>query len=98
MNLRDTACLQLGNAVDSGVFRRLAVADRLDRGFFDVIGRVEIGLAGAKADDVAAGGFQRTRFIRDGDGGRRLDAHDLIRDEGHFKSPDSPVIEATAVS
>ena len=47
--------LQLGNAVDGGVLRRLAVADRLDGRFFDVVGRVEIRLAGAKPDDVAAG-------------------------------------------
>jgi hypothetical protein len=69
------------------VFRRLALADRPDRRLFDVVGRVEVGLAGAQPDDVAASRFERTRFIRDGDGRRRLDAHDLVRNEGHFDSP-----------
>ena len=41
-------------------------------------------LAGAKPDDITARRFQRTRFIRDGDGCRRLNAHDLVRDKGHF--------------
>ena len=35
-------------------------------------GRVEIGLAGAEADDVAARRFQRACFIRDRDGRGRL--------------------------
>ena len=30
--------------------------------------------ARAEADDVAALGFERHRLVRDGDGGRRLDA------------------------
>ena len=61
--------LQFGNAVDGGVFRRLAVADRLDGRLFDVVGRVEIRLAGAKPDDIAARRFERARFIRHRDGG-----------------------------
>src|SRR6202012_2988141 len=76
--------LEFGNAVHGGVFRRLAVADRLDRGFLDIVGRVEIGLAGAQTDDVATGRFERARFIRNGDGGRRLDAHYLVREKGHL--------------
>ena len=69
LELRDDRRLQLGDAVDGGVLG-LAVADRLDRGFLDVVGRVEIGLAGAEPDDVAARRFQLARLVGDGDGRR----------------------------
>ena len=83
--------LQFGHAVNCGIFRRLALADGADRRQLDVVGGVEIRLAGAEPDDVAARRFQRTRFIRNGDGRRRLDAHDLVRDEGHFRVSDLQV-------
>ncbi|MGN6091787.1 MAG: hypothetical protein ACTHOL_05505, partial [Luteibacter jiangsuensis] len=61
-----------------------AVTDRLDSGFLDVLRRIEIRLAGAKADDVAAGRFQLARLVGDGDGGGRLDARERVGEEGHF--------------
>ena len=75
--------LQLGDAVDRGVLAVLPLADRLDRGFLDVVGRVEVGLAGAEPDDVAAGGFQRARLVGHRDGGGRLDACERVGEEGH---------------
>ena len=59
--------------------RRIAV----DRRFLDVVGRVEIRLAGAEPDDVAAGFFQLARFLRDRDGRGRLHAGKGIGKEGH---------------
>src|SRR5262249_5698791 len=79
--------LELGNAVDRRIFGGLAVADRLDGGLFDVIRRVEVRLASTKPDHIAASRFKRTRFVRDGDGRRRLDAHDLVREKSHCDSP-----------
>src|SRR5262249_33274081 len=53
-----------------------------------VLRRVEIGLAGAKADDVLAGRLQLARLLRDGDGGRRLDAVETLGKERHVsRSP-----------
>jgi hypothetical protein len=69
------ACFSSANAVDRGIFGLAAmVSIACDRRQLDVGGRVEIRLAGAKADDVAAGRFQRARFIRDRDGRGRLRA------------------------
>ena len=77
--------LELGDAVDIGVLRRTTFADRLDRGFLDVVRRVEVRLAGAQADDVAAGRFERARLVGHRDGRRRLDALEAVRNEGHGK-------------
>jgi hypothetical protein len=74
--------LELWDAVDRGVFG-LALADRADRGFLDVVGGVEIGLAGAEADDVHARGFQRPRLVGHRDGGGRLDAPKRVGKETH---------------
>src|SRR5581483_3395787 len=82
LELADDRRLQFRNAVDGGVLG-LAVADRLDRGFLDVVRGVEIGLAGAEADHVAAGRFQLARLVGDGDRGRRLDAAERVGKEGH---------------
>ena len=76
------ACLQLGNAVDIGVLG-LAGLDGVDRRQLDVGGGVEIGLAGAKADDVAAGRFERACFIRDRDGRGRLHTVERSGQERH---------------
>jgi len=65
--------LQLGHAVGVGVFG-LAAMDRVDRGLFDVLGRVEVRLAGAEADHVSALGFELPGLGGHGDGGRGLDA------------------------
>ena len=64
-------------------FDALPLSDRLDRGLLDVVGRVEIRLAGAETDDVAARRFERARFVRHRDGRRRLDALELVGEEGH---------------
>ena len=45
LELLDDRALELGDAVDRGIFG-LAALDRLDRRLLDVVGRVEIGLAG----------------------------------------------------
>ena len=74
--------LQLGDAVDGGVFG-LAAADRRDRRLLDVVGRVEIGLAGRQADDVAALAPSAPGLVGDGDGGGRLDAVERVGNEGH---------------
>ncbi len=50
--LGDDGLLELGHAVDVGVFG-LAALDGGDGGVLDVVGRVEVRLAGAQADDVA---------------------------------------------
>ncbi len=52
------------------VYLVLPVADGADRSLLDVVGRVEIGLAGAEADDVAAGRFQLARLVGDRDASR----------------------------
>ncbi len=52
---------QFWRAADVGVLRR-AVADRVDRGFLDVVRRIEIRLTGAKTDNVFPGGLQLTGF------------------------------------
>ena len=69
-------------------FDGAAVADRLDRGFLDVVGSIEIGLAGAETDDVAAGELERARLVGHGNGGRGLDAAERIGEKGQTNSPD----------
>jgi hypothetical protein len=64
--------LQAGGAVDRGVFGEARV-DRADRRVLDVLRGVEVGLAGAEADDVAAFGLERGGAGRDGQGGGGLD-------------------------
>jgi len=87
LELARDRCFQLRNAVNGRVFRRLTVADRLDGRLFDVVGRVEVRLAGAKPNDVAAGGFERARFVRHRYGGRRLDARSPVGEKSHCSSP-----------
>src|SRR3546814_8053729 len=58
-------------------------SDLLDRRLLDRLRRVEIGLARAQRDDVAAGALQLGRLGGDGDGRGRLDAVETRRDEGH---------------
>ena len=82
MNLAADCLLELGQAVDRGVFG-LAAPDRRDRRLLDVVGRVEIGLAGGQADDVAAFGFERHRLVGNGNGGRGLDAIERVRNKAH---------------
>jgi hypothetical protein len=65
--------LQFRHAVGVGVFG-LAAIDGLDGRRLDVVGGVEVGLAGAQADHVAALAFQLARLSGDRQGGRRLDA------------------------
>jgi len=61
--------LQLGDAVDGGVFRA-ALLDRADARRLDVVRRVEIRLARAQPDHVAPLRLQFLRFRRHRDGGR----------------------------
>ena len=63
--------LQFGKAVDRGVLG-LAGLDGADRRQLDVGRGVEVGLAGAEADDVAALRFQRACFVRYRHGRGRL--------------------------
>src|SRR5207245_4341741 len=67
--------LQLRDPVDVGVLG-LAVADRLDGRFLDVLRRVEVGLARGEADDVAALRLQLARLLvgRQRGGGRHARA------------------------
>ena len=74
--------LQFGRAVDLGVFG-LATTDRRDGGILDEIGGIEVGLARAEADDVAALALQLRRLVGDGDRRRRLDALDRGGEHGH---------------
>jgi hypothetical protein len=74
--------LELGNAVDIGVLA-LAALDRPDGGELDVVGRIEIRLAGPQPDDVAPGRFERAGLVRHRDGGRGLDALERVGEEGH---------------
>src|SRR4029078_1722409 len=66
--------LELRDAVDRGVLRRLAALDRRDRSPLDVVGRVEIRLPRPEPDHVTAGRLEGTRLVRDRDGRGRLDA------------------------
>src|SRR5206468_305882 len=74
--------LELGNAVDRGI-ARMAGVDGAFGGRADVLRRIEVGLAGAEPDDVAAAGFELARLVRHRDGGRRLHARQHIRKKGH---------------
>ena len=83
LELGDHRRLELGDAVHVGIFGGPAVPDRLDGRFLDVVGGVEIRLAGAEPDDVAARQFERPRLIRDRDRGGRLDALQRVGEKGH---------------
>jgi hypothetical protein len=85
----------VANAVDGGVLRRLAVADRLHGRFLDILRRIEVRFAGAEPDDVTAGGLERARFVGDRDGRRWLDARQTVREEGHCSSPGAPKARAS---
>ena len=76
------ASFSSGMPSDRGIFG-LARLDGVDRRQLDVGGRVEIGLAGAEADDVAARRFQRACFIRYRDGGGRLHTVERSGQERH---------------
>ena len=83
LELGDDRRLEFRDAVDIGVFRRAPALDRLDRGRLDVVGRVEIRLAGAEPDHVTTRRFERARLVRHRDGGGGLDALERVREEGH---------------
>ena len=76
------ASFQLRDAVHVRVFR-LAVPDRLDGRFLDVVRRIEIRLACAKADHVLARRFQARRPGGYGDGRRGLHASKRVGQESH---------------
>ena len=75
--LGDDRVLEIGGAFDRRVARE-ALADRFDAGVRDVRGRVEIGLAGAEADDVLAFRLELRDAAREGDGRGGLDALDAF--------------------
>ena len=72
LELGDDRRLQAGGAVDRRVFGEARV-DRRDRRILDVLRGVEIGFAGAEADDVAAARLERGGAGGDGQGGGGLD-------------------------
>src|SRR3546814_13419019 len=78
---------QLGNAGDRRVLC-LAAVDGVDRGFLDIVRRIEIRLAGAEADHVTALCFQVAGFLGNGDGGGRLYAGKCVGKKGHDARPD----------
>ncbi len=65
--------LQLIDTIDGCVFR-FAAADRIHAGFLNVLRRVEIRLAGTKANNITTRSAQSTGLVRDGNGRRRLNA------------------------
>ena len=72
LELLDDRRLQLGRAVDRRVLG-LAALDGGDGRLLDVVRGVEIRLAGAQADDVAAGGLELAGLLGHRDGRRGLD-------------------------
>jgi hypothetical protein len=68
---------QLEDALDGRVLGAPG-ADGLDRRGLDVLRRIEIRLAGAEADDVAAGALEFLGLGGHGQGRRRLDAGDPL--------------------
>ena len=73
---------QLRRPGDGGIPGLAPVHGRLRR-LDDVRRRVEVGLAGAEADDVAPLRLQVAGLLGDGDGGRGLDAGKALGDERH---------------
>ena len=72
--------LQLGQAAGGRVAVVLRVAAGGDGGLDDVVGRREVGLAGAEADDRLAGRLERLGLGVDGQGGRLGDGGDAAGD------------------
>ena len=77
---------QFRDAVDGRV-AGMAGIDRGLAGFADMGGRVEIGLAGRKADDILALGGQLAGAIGHGDGGRGFDAGERLGQKAHQIHP-----------
>jgi hypothetical protein len=63
LELADDRRLELRDAVDRGVLRRLSALDRIDRSALDVVGGIEVRLPGPEADHVTAGCFERARLV-----------------------------------
>ena len=82
LELGDDRLLERRRAVDRRVLG-LALADGRDRRLLDVVGRVEVGLAGAQADHVAALRLQLAGEVGDRDRGRRLDAGEAGGEDRH---------------
>jgi hypothetical protein len=82
--------LELRDAVHRGVLG-LALTDGADRGLLDVVGRVEVRLAGAEADDVSTLGLQLPGLLVRGHGGRRLDPGQGDGFERHGRLPDKRI-------
>ncbi len=86
LNFAENRLAQLRDARDRGVLG-LAARNGLDGRLLDVVGRVEVRLAGAQADDVHALRFQLPRLLRHGDRGGGLHAVEGSGEEGHGTAP-----------
>ena len=82
LELGDDGRLELGNAVDVGVFR-LAFVERALGRVLDVLRRVEIGFARGQRDDVPPLRLELTGLRRHRDGGGRLDAIQTVGNKAH---------------
>src|SRR5690606_6213361 len=74
---------QLGDAGDRRVLRPV-LRHRPHRGVLDVLRRVEVWLAGAQPDHVAAGALELRGAGGHGDGRRRLHAVEAAGEDGHW--------------
>ena len=90
----DDGFFQFCRAIDCRVFG-VAALNRLDRGFLDVVGRIEIRLAERERDDIFALCFERIGLGGDGDGGGGLDAGESGGEERHNGSWSFGVLTAT---
>ncbi len=82
LELRHDGLAQRRCSLRRGVFG-LAAVDRGLSFFLDVVGRVEVGLAGAEADDVQALRFKLGRFRGHRDGRRRLNGGQALGENRH---------------
>ena len=71
----------------TSVYFVLPSAQRLDRRLLDVVGRIEIRLAGRQRDDVAPRSLELARLRRHRDGRGGLDAIQAVGDETHIVWP-----------
>ena len=87
LELFDNCLAQRRDPRNRGVFR-LAAIDRIDSGFLDIVGRIEIRLPDRQADNVATLRLEFTRFLRHGNRGRGLHTGQCISEKGHNGSPE----------
>ena len=78
LKFRNDGLFQLAGAVDRGVLGKPPMQG-IDRGLFDMLRGIEIRLTGTQSDDILTLGAQFVRPSRDGQGLRRFDTFDTIR-------------------